>query len=159
MMKSHDEKLKNLAILLDEDGSSMKSIVDLPTNEEVLTKVYVKETFSNKIITKQINEMCVIIWLKSKKPYDWFLGYITEQNNEGFVVDHLRQTDLQFSIKWHYPPKEDECIVEADQVLSCEVQGYWDITDLRNTRFILKNIREIQRIFKQYTVQLLYMTV
>ena len=36
----HDEKLENLALLLDEDDdSSVKSLVDLPTNEEVISKV------------------------------------------------------------------------------------------------------------------------
>ena len=56
---SHDEKLENLALLLDEDvDSSVKSVVDLPTNEEVISKVYAKETKSNEISTHQINEMC-----------------------------------------------------------------------------------------------------
>ena len=87
---SHNEKLENLAFLLDEnDNSSVKSVVDLPTNEEVISKVYAKEMKSNEISTHQINEMCVIIWLNSKKQYEWFLGYIIEQNDEGYVVDHL----------------------------------------------------------------------
>ena len=87
---SQDEKLENLALLLDEDDDrSVKSVVDLPTNEEVISNVYAKETKSNEIGTHQINEMCVIIWVNSKKQYKWFLGYITEQNDEGYVIDHL----------------------------------------------------------------------
>ena len=55
---SHDEKLENLALLLDEDDdSSVKSVVDLPTNEEVISKVYAKETKSNEISTHQITEI------------------------------------------------------------------------------------------------------
>ena len=150
---SHDEKLENLAFLLDEDdNSSVKSVVDLPTNEEVISKVYAKEMKSNEISTHQINEMCVIIWLNSKKQYEWFLGYIIEQNDEGYVVDHLHRTDSNLNSKWHYPSKEDKCIVEADQILPCQVQGQWDIADLRNTRFTLKNVKEIQEIFQKCSV-------
>ena len=150
---SHDEKLENLALLLDEDdNSSVKFVVDLPTNEEVISKVYAKETKSNEISTHQINEICVIIWLNSKKQYEWFLGYIIEQNDEGYVVDHLHRTDSNLNSKWHYPSKEDKCIVEADQILPCQVQGQWDITDLRNTHFTLKNVKEIQEIFQKCSV-------
>ena len=122
---SHDEKLESLALLLDEDDhSSAKSVVDLPTSEEVINKVYAKEKASNVTIIHQSNEMCVIIWLNSKKQYEWFLGYITEQNNEGFVIDHLHRADSKSNNKWHYPSKEGKCIVEADQILPCQVQGH-----------------------------------
>ena len=150
---SHDEKLENLALLLNEgDDSSVKSVVDLPTNEEVISKVYAKEAKSNEISTHQINKMCVIIWLNSKKQYEWFLGYIIEQNDEGYVVDHLHRTDSNLNSKWHYPSKEDKCIVEADQILPCQVQQQWDIADLRNTCFTLKNVKEIQEIFQKCSV-------
>ena len=138
--------------MLDEgDDSSMKSVVNLPTNEEVISKVYAKEKAPNVTIIHQINEMCVIIWLNSKKQYKWFLGYITEQNNEGFVINHLHRTDSK-SNKWHYPSKEDKCVVEADQLLLCQVQGHWDIADLRNTCFTLKNVKEIQGIYHKCTL-------
>ena len=43
-------------------------------------------------------------------------------------------------------------IVEADLILPCQVQGQWDIADLTNTRFTLKNVKEIQEIFQKCSV-------
>ena len=125
----------------------MKSVVNLPTNEKVISKVYAKEKAPNVTIIHQINEMCVIICVSLY----YVCHYITEQNNEGFVINHLHRTDSK-SNKWHYLSKEDKCIVEADQILLCQVQGHWDIADLRNTCFTLKNVEEIQGIYHKCTL-------
>ena len=60
---THDEKLENLAILLDEDETAItKSVVDLPRNEDVITKVYntTKTNQFTEIKKFEINEKYVL---------------------------------------------------------------------------------------------------
>ena len=49
--------------------------------------------------------------------------------------------------RWAYPLKEDKQIAHRDQLLECEVLGDWDVRAPRNTRFIIKNVKNIQKTF------------
>ena len=68
---THEEKLENLAILLDDDNISCGSVVDLPTNEQVVAALSL--TPENPVAmatTLGINELCVVIWMNSEAAYE-----------------------------------------------------------------------------------------
>ena len=87
--------------------------------------------------------MCVVMWLNcSGKKYQWFLGYVTSEQN-GLLVDHLHHIEPDSHSKWAYPTKEDVQVAQHDQILKCTVIGEWDLKDPRKTRFTLTNIKDI----------------
>ena len=146
-----DEQLENLAILLGEDEGSSTTMANLPTTDAVVAAFfgiakYKKET------SVHVNQVCVVVWIDKSGEYEWFLGYITEEKEEGYMVDHLHCTDPTSHTTWAYPSREDIHVADADQILSCDVVGEWDLKDTRNTRFILKNVKDIMATFQKHYV-------
>ena len=80
--------------------------------------------------------MCSVIWLKSSGQYQWHLGYIIAEQDEGFLVDHgdhLYRTAPTCHIRLAYPVKEDVHVADNDQILQYKVVGEWDVKYPRNT--------------------------
>ena len=72
---------------------------------------------------------CVLLfgWNPQGRPVSF--GYITAEQDEGFLVDHLYRTEPTCHIRWAYPAKEDVYIyiiqvADIDQIiLQCKVVG------------------------------------
>ena len=100
-----EKKLENVTILLNK-----KKRITKATITHLLTK---SETFS--AISGQRYEpagnlvMCNIVlhivkWLVSVTEYQWFIGYVKQEVENGFVIDHLYQVSEKETHSGLIPP-------------------------------------------------------
>ena len=95
---SFEEKLENFCILLYNNAETCIAIIaKFPTHEDGIKALATKETIAAEITipsTFEVNQMCVVFWLEGEA-FTWYIGYITEVNEENYVVDHLQQNPLK----------------------------------------------------------------
>ena len=103
----HEEKLENLAILLDVDNISCAAALLTPD----------KETPVPQPTALGINELCVVVWLNAKAEYEWFIGYVTAVDNSIYSIDHLHRKQQSLDTEWKYPSKEDVQRAEERQIV------------------------------------------
>ena len=98
-----------------------------------------------------LNKLCVVVWQRCDAKYEWYIAYVKEIKQNGYVVDHLHRVANGCNIKWKYPSSEDIQIAEHDQIVNCDVLGGWDFTpDARKRLFIVTNIKIIEKAFKKH---------
>lgn len=98
----------------------------------------------------QLNEMRIIVWNLGES-VEWFVGYVKEKPDEShYVVEHLERAIQKQDVQWRYPTPDDTQVVEKDQIMSCKVEGDWDITtNTRIMKYTLKNVLPIKNAFKK----------
>ena len=106
---THEERLENLMILLNDEDYATGSIADLPSNEDALTiikgDVPAELTITSSDIN--VNDTCVIVWYVDSK-WVWFIGYVKEKlSDEKYSVDHLERVKEGNSLTWKYPDIDD----------------------------------------------------
>ena len=142
---THEERLTNLCVLL--GGMNNRSFIVLPRNEDALTALKdcnAKQDDDSLIL--EINQICVTLQTGEYGKI-WYIGYCKEvKDNKEFIIEHLR-VDLDSNLKWKYPTSNDICVVEADQILQCEIDGEWDVINDRNMTFTLHNHEHINMKF------------
>ena len=79
-----------------------------------------------------VNQICVTLWLTKAGKQLQYLGYCQEVLEDN---------------KWKYPVKEDIAIVDADQIMICDITGEWDVHADRNMTFTLRNHEFINKKF------------
>ena len=52
-------------------------------------------------------------------------------------------------MQWAYLSSEDIQIAEKEQVLHCKVEGEWNLNDLRNIKYVLRNSDQIIALFNE----------
>ena len=151
---THEEKLLNLSILLDDDTASQYTVADLPTNADVISTLQDKPSPEQQPMPNRsfkFNELCVVVWQNCDAKYEWFVAYVKEVNADKYVVDHLHRATAGSDCKWKYPRIEDIQEAEIEQIVICDVEGHWDITpDKRKRLFTVKNINEINHAFQKH---------
>ena len=135
----HSYKVEKLAQAKEGQDNSSRSVPNVPTNEDVITKVR-REV--DKQISVHINKICATVWVGGSGQCNWFLGYVTDEQQDGYLVDHLHRVNSGSHQTWGYPSKEDFHLSEQDQILPCEIIGQWDLRDHRNAWFALKNVKD-----------------
>ena len=69
------------------------------------------------------------------------------------VRSHLHRATVGSDCKWKYSHIEDIQEVEIKQIVNCNVEGHWDITqDKRKRLFKVKNIYEINLTFQNTSI-------
>ena len=148
---SFEEKLESFCILLSDDAETCTAtIANLTTNGDGIKALATKETTAAEIrspSTFEVNQMCVVFWLESEA-FTWYIGYISEVNEENYVVDYLHQNPLKQNEHWHYPRTSDKQIVLPDQMVDIEEKGDWTLEE-RNQKFVLTNEKDIIFKFKE----------
>ena len=150
---THEEKLVNLAILLDDDTASQYTMDDVPTNLDVISALECTQhqrQWVNQAILG-VNELRVVVWQNCDSKYEWFLAYIKHIEDDKCTVDHLHRATNSSDCKWKYPSIEDVQEAELDQLLNCSVEGHWYIApDKRKRLFSVSNITAIDAAFKRH---------
>lgn len=131
---SHEERLENLCILL-EDIDHISSVssddiaINLPSNEDALAALNVIE---NNPPTEPLNcptplavgDLCVTVWQQG-----WYLGDITDiellLEGDTLIVDHLERANKSNKV-WQYPKTKDSQDIQLEQVLNYVPTGEWD---------------------------------
>ena len=150
---THEEKLVNLAILLDDDTASQYTMDDLPTNLDVISALectqHQRQRVNQAILG--LNELRVVVWQNCDSKCEWFLAYIKHIEDDKYTVNHLHRATNSSDCKWKYPSIEDVQEAELDQLVNCSVEGHWDIApDKRKRLFSVSNITAIDAAFKRH---------
>ena len=165
---SHEDRLTNLCILLADDNYlSTHSITDLPTSitaldviREELHITSVAEEHQGDVNNSpdieqhhKLNSICVTIWTVNDEP-QWYLGYITDINHDkescSYTVEHLTRVNKDTNYMWKYPTVNDIAEnLREDQILDVNVEGDWDTSSVRNTKYVLRNHVLINEKFKE----------
>ena len=109
-----EEKLENLSVLLFEDNpDASTSLTDLPTNDDVLKSVSNITTVITASIQPKIaaNEFRAVAWRNKENTYFWFIGFVTDSEEDEANVDHLHPLNKNSLKAWKYPVKPDVCRV------------------------------------------------
>ena len=100
-----------------------------------------------------LNELCIAVWQNSVNKYDWYIGYIKEINDEGYVIDHMHQAVKGSALHWIYPKLEDIQTTKKEQIVPCKVIGEWDnSSETRKSLFNLKNMKQICTAFQKHVL-------
>ena len=150
---SYEEKLTNLCTLLSSDISECsKTIADLPTNDDIFQALGIVEISPNDPESNiRINYIHAIIWQNEKEEKEWYLGYIKEEIENEYIVEHLQRVSQGSDLMWTYPTTEDIQRVEKEQILPIEIKGDWNME--RKNKFVLKNINDVIVEFKKYAIE------
>ena len=145
---SHEERLTNLCVLL--GGMSDRSITILPGNKDALAALKNGDGVVGVVEEEAIlvvNQICVTVW-NEVNGKQWYIGYCTEVKENGtFLVEHVDRVKKNSNLKWKYPVSPDTCVVDAEQVMQCEIVGDWNCANDRNMTFTLMNHEVIHKKF------------
>ena len=151
---SSEEWLENLMILLSDRDNLIRTVVDLPTNADILQMitrgVTHKSTKDAATLLPEINNLCVVVWAVDGR-WHWFLGYIKEQGDDHYLVDHLEREGDGNDYTWKYPLADNVHKVETNQIIPVKVLGDWNV--MRNAyhmRFCVRNAADIAKKFYSF---------
>ena len=160
---SSEEWLENLMILLSDRDNSTGTVVDLPTNADVLQMitrdVTHKPTKDATTLLPDINDLCIVVWAVDGRMY-WFLGYIKKQDDGHYLVDHLERESGGNDYVWKYPLTDDVHKAETDQIDPVKVLWDWNVTrDTCQMRICVKNAADIAKKFQFPWWAMIYVVV
>ena len=149
---SHKERLENLCLILaDGNISESNNATTLPTNQDLLQSLNLSDEPASSSISEVsvcINDLCAAIWVHQNVT-NWHIGYVTCRETENsFMVEHLKRCNNN-NITWQYCEPPEELEVQSGQLLLLKPIGTWDITNIRQTKFILSNHAEMQQAFDE----------
>ena len=84
-----------------------------------LEKIIIEKPSTSLIV----NQLCVVVWQNCDSKYEWFIAYVKQMTNDGYVVDHLHCTVPGVNNKWKYLKTEDIQTAEPEQIVKCDVKG------------------------------------
>ena len=142
--------MENLCILLSDDAEeSTATVANLPTNEDGMKVLSSPDAEDFKISANfEINQIYVTVWMSGKDEIVWYVGYITEINEDTYTIDHLERNPKGQVKYWVYPNRQDKHALTEEQILEVNEKGDWTF-EPRNRKFILMNEKEISYHLKQ----------
>lgn len=77
----------------------------------------------------------------SADEYQWYIGYIKQELEKGFVIEHSHWVSEKTNTQWVHPSSEDIQIAEKEHALHCKVEGEWNLCDLQNIMETMENAK------------------
>lgn len=148
-----EEIVENLSILLEESSeiSNKNEAVQFPCDEEILEKLQMPQ--DNQGVTKNkkcfsAQEPVAVLWDGDDGKRYWCLGfYICDEDDNHIKVDHLTRKENNNS-EWIRPRSDDIQIVNHVQVISTNIEGYWDFSNERHPVYTVTNSQHVQEKFE-----------
>ena len=147
---SYDEQLLNLCTLL-AGKDPMVDYVSLPTNADatkLLTTSAATLTIEKDDEENDIVENRNYVTLISEgNTNTWYIATCIKALGENsFEMDFLHRLDKESNLKWKHPWKPDKAILTDASIVSCTIDGAWDVSRERNVTFTLRNHEYINKI-------------
>ena len=106
-----------------------------------------KPTKDGTTLLPHINDFYVVVWAVDSRMH-WFLGYVKEQDDGHYLVDHLERESDGNDYMWKYPLADGVHKVEKDQIIPVKVLGDWNVMrNIRHMRFFVKNAADTAKKF------------
>ena len=97
-------------------------------------------------------KFCIVVW-EVEKEVKWFIGYVKEILEDGYIVEHLHRSPSTQNDFWNYPSPGDIQTLSKEQIIPCQIDGDWEPTNNTSTRidfkFHLRNSSAIENTFKR----------
>ena len=99
-----EEKLENVTILLNKKRITKATTTHLLTKSETFSAVAGQryEPAGNQVMCNIV--LYIVKWLVSVTEYQWFIGYVKQEVENGFVIDHLYQVSEKETHSGLIPP-------------------------------------------------------
>ena len=80
-------------MLLNEKNITKATIANLPTNSETFSAITGQkyEPASNEVMCTKVKKLCIVKWLVRATEYQWYISYMKQEVENGFVIDHLHR--------------------------------------------------------------------
>ena len=66
-----------------------------------------------------------------------------------YEMEFLHRVDSLSNLKWRYPSKNDKDKLKKESIISCAIDGDWDISAERNMTYTLRNHEVIEQLVKK----------
>ena len=148
----YEEQLVNLCTLL--AGKKVGSkFVSLPTNKDVarvLPAIIGKgetPTPSEEEDKIEVGEMYITL-ISEAGVNTWYLATCLnfDDAKDYFEMEFLHRVDSSKNLKWKNPTRKDIDHLFKGSILSCVIDGQWDVSAQRNMTFTLRNHEYIEQI-------------
>ena len=63
-------------------------------------------------------------------------------------MEFWHRVDNNSNLKWKHPARNDKDQLKKESIISCEIEGEWDISAERNMSFTLRNHEYIEHLVK-----------
>ena len=102
--------MEKICILLSDDAEESKATVaNLPTNEDGMKVLSSPAAGDLKISANfEINQIHVTVWMSGNDEIVRYVGYITEINEDTYIIDHLERNPKAQDKYWVYPNRQDK---------------------------------------------------
>ena len=141
----------NFSILLEDEDVSTCTLADFPTNSDVINALE-KGIIEKPSTILIVNQLGIVVCQNCDSKYEWFIAYVKQMANNGYVVDHLHRTVTRVNNKWKYPKTEDIQTLEPEQIVKSDVKGEWNYTpDTRKRQLLVENTKNIEKAFIHHT--------
>ena len=104
---SNEERLENLMILLSDRDNLTGTVVDLPTNADVLQMITRDITHKARkdaaTLLPEINDLYIVAWAVDGRQH-WFLGYVKEKDDGHYTKQTtLKEKVMEMTIRLSIP--------------------------------------------------------
>ena len=146
---SHDDQLLNLCALLS-GNDPMAGYVTLPSNSDAAKVILSSGVSNDKDDDVQVGRNYVT--LISEGDIDtWYIATCVNINEDDtFKMDFLHRVNRNENLKWKHPEKDDIDDLHPRSIVSCVVDGDWDVSKKRNITFTLRNHNYISQWINEY---------
>lgn len=79
----HSHQILKLVQPEEDENNSSAGVANLPTNENVATKV--RQEIDNQI-SVHINKIFDVVWVDGSGQYNWFLEYVSDEQQDVYLV-------------------------------------------------------------------------
>ena len=73
-----------------------------------------------------------------QKEVKWFISYVKEILEDGYIAENLHQSPITQNDFWKYPSPDDMQTVSEEQIMHCKIDGDWEPSSNTSTRIDFK---------------------
>lgn len=143
----YNQQLLNLCTLLAGKDVGSK-FVTLPTNKDV-AKVLPSVSSSNASPVDddmiEVGMMYVTLISEADKN-TWYLASCVHIENERYEMEFFHRVKKSSNLKWKHPIRKDHENLFKDSIISCVIDGEWDVSAERNMTYTLRNHEYINQL-------------
>ena len=148
----HEERLVNLCALLAQDEQDSQ-FTSLPTNAEaslVMENAYSSNMFQEKNDDNIMVGNYYVTLIMEGSTDTWYIASCEGINEDGtYTMDHLMRAEPGSDMKWKHPQKPDITDLHLASIVTCKIDGEWDVSNERSMTFLLRNHNEIAASIKE----------
>ena len=131
----------------------MSKTPSLPTNAEaslVMENAYSSNMFQEKNDDNIMVGNYYVTLIMEGSTDTWYIASCEGINEDGtYTIGHLMRAEPGSDMKWKHPQKPDITDLHLASIVTCKIDGEWDVSNERSMTFLLRNHNEIAASIKE----------